>query len=343
MQYFASALTGSSLSLARQPAARHQGVLPAHAPAARGGSRAFRRLPRRASRADRVVMAFYEHVARRLGGARSAALHAACDLDRARARLPVVRDQRPLPRRAVHDPGLPPGPPVALGRHVRGRVDPGEVAVDPLAQPDDGSDQRVALGSARRDSARHRPGRPQRLGRGRCCSSSASRCSGRRSHASRTRSDGDRDRRPGARQALPDRRASGCVRDASGVALACRETVLRARRAVARREEIWALRDVSFEVQQGEVLGVIGRNGAGKSTLLKVLTRITSPTAGRAEIRGRVGSLLGGRDRLPPRADGAREHLPERCDPGHEAPRDPAEAARDRRLLRGRLSSSTRR
>ena len=59
-----------------------------------------------------------------------------------------------------------------------------------------------------------------------------------------------------------------------------------------RHEEIWALRDVSFEVQEGEVLGLIGANGAGKSTLLKVLTRITAPTSGRAEIRGRVGSLL---------------------------------------------------
>ena len=57
-------------------------------------------------------------------------------------------------------------------------------------------------------------------------------------------------------------------------------------------EEIWALRDVSFSLDEGETLGVVGRNGAGKSTLLKVLTRITTPTAGRAEIRGRVGSLL---------------------------------------------------
>ena len=60
----------------------------------------------------------------------------------------------------------------------------------------------------------------------------------------------------------------------------------------ASREEIWALRDVSFDVHEGEVLGVVGRNGAGKSTLLKVLTRITAPTSGRAVIRGRVGSLL---------------------------------------------------
>ena len=57
-------------------------------------------------------------------------------------------------------------------------------------------------------------------------------------------------------------------------------------------EEIWAVKDVTFSVEQGEVLGIIGRNGAGKSTLLKLLTRITTPTAGQAVIRGRVGSLL---------------------------------------------------
>jgi lipopolysaccharide transport system ATP-binding protein len=80
-----------------------------------------------------------------------------------------------------------------------------------------------------------------------------------------------------------------------------RDTLVRALKAPFQRlrgrlpsanARIWALRDISFEVEQGQVLGIIGRNGAGKSTLLKVLSRVTEPTEGEVEIRGRVGSLL---------------------------------------------------
>ncbi|MGC1936071.1 MAG: ABC transporter ATP-binding protein [Candidatus Acidiferrales bacterium] len=77
--------------------------------------------------------------------------------------------------------------------------------------------------------------------------------------------------------------------------LALRDVLTSAFRFNSKRkpqDHIWAVRDVSFEVQQGEVVGVIGRNGAGKSTLLKLLARITRPTEGRATLHGRIGSLL---------------------------------------------------
>jgi lipopolysaccharide transport system ATP-binding protein len=74
--------------------------------------------------------------------------------------------------------------------------------------------------------------------------------------------------------------------------LARRLTGRATRNPAAPAGEFWALKDVSFEVRPGEVVGIIGRNGAGKSTLLKILSRIVEPTAGRAEVRGRLGSLL---------------------------------------------------
>ena len=70
------------------------------------------------------------------------------------------------------------------------------------------------------------------------------------------------------------------------------ERVKRLRSPRAQPSEFWALRDVSFEVGQGETFGIIGHNGAGKSTLLKILSRITSPTVGEVRLRGRVGALL---------------------------------------------------
>src|SRR5215468_12438079 len=82
--------------------------------------------------------------------------------------------------------------------------------------------------------------------------------------------------------------SSGLLRDSLGRIL---KSPLRAFRGRS-QETFWALNDVAIEVREGEVLGLIGRNGAGKTTLLKILSRITQPTAGWAEIHGRVGSLL---------------------------------------------------
>jgi lipopolysaccharide transport system ATP-binding protein len=77
-----------------------------------------------------------------------------------------------------------------------------------------------------------------------------------------------------------------------GSQMAARLRRSRSENETLRANEVWALQDISFDVRQGQVLGVIGKNGAGKSTLLKVLSRVTEPSTGSIEIRGRVGSLL---------------------------------------------------
>src|SRR5262245_30579762 len=60
----------------------------------------------------------------------------------------------------------------------------------------------------------------------------------------------------------------------------------------SRKSEFWALKDISFDIQENQAVGIIGANGAGKSTLLKILSRVTSPTAGSARLRGRIGTIL---------------------------------------------------
>ena len=89
----------------------------------------------------------------------------------------------------------------------------------------------------------------------------------------------------------------------------------------------WALRDVSFEVKRGEVLGVVGENGSGKSTLLKILSGVTPPTEGYAEIRGRVGSLLEVGTGFHPDLTGPRKHLLQRLAAGHPHSRNPLQAS----------------
>ncbi len=214
-------------------------------------------------------------------------------VDRARARARPLCGQRALSGRAVRDPRLPPGAAVPVRRAVHAHRSARALAVDPRAQPDDDGDRRLALGHDRHARAGPRAG--------------GARCRG-RGAAPR--------RRP---RVLPLLRAPVRRHDLmSDIAIRAdelakryrigeyhasygtlRDSLVSAVKRLGKREhrkreheEIWALDGVSFELEEGEVLGLIGGNGAGKSTLLRILTRITSPTLGTAEIRGRVGSLL---------------------------------------------------
>jgi len=90
---------------------------------------------------------------------------------------------------------------------------------------------------------------------------------------------------------LPQRSLARSIKNAAGFPWKVAKSLISGK-ALDQREEFWALKDVSFEVKKGEVLGIIGRNGAGKSTLLKILSRITTPTEGEVELFGRVGCLL---------------------------------------------------
>ena len=128
-----------------------------------------------------------------------------------------------------------------------------------------------------------------------------------------------------------------------GEQLSHRAQALFRRNRAAAVESFWALKDVSFDVQQGEVVGIVGRNGAGKITLLKILSRITEPTRATRSFAGRVVSLLEVGTGFHPELTGRENIFLNGAILGMKRAEIDREVRRDRRLRRGRKSSSTRR
>ena len=100
--------------------------------------------------------------------------------------------------------------------------------------------------------------------------------------------------------------------------------------------DFWALKNVSFEVEEGSMFGIIGHNGSGKSTLLRLLSNIYRPTTGKISTKGRISALLELGTGFHPQLSGPREHLPERLDPGHPPEGDRPPHRRHHRLRRHR-------
>src|SRR5215207_4270498 len=260
-----------------------QGLLPAHAGAGRCRAPRTRR-PRHIAGggggADGPVR-------RGAGGgpAAAAGLDRRDRADRARGRALAVGAERALPRHPLDRPVPPTGVAVRQPRGLSQLADrrlPREAAV--RAEPVGRGARWVPLVAARRPAAR---GRGPALARVRRA-------------AARHRPGLLQARRAPVRR--PDLMAAAIVTeglgkryrlgergDAYGTLRSALSGAMRRRHS---REELWALRDVDLVVEQGEVVGVIGRNGAGKTTLLKLITRITEPTTGVARMRGRVGALL---------------------------------------------------
>ncbi len=93
-----------------------------------------------------------------------------------------------------------------------------------------------------------------------------------------------------------------------------------------RSSQMWALRDVSFEVKEGEALGIVGHNGAGKTTILKILSSITTPTQGEITVRGRLAALVEVSSGVSSRINWPRKYLSPWCDAGHAPGRNSSKA-----------------